>query len=168
MSRSHRPSTRHSTSLLIVSSLLLALAVPAAAHAATPQNCGPSLAFLGAESPEAVLFGPTPMAKKGDTIDDPGAQSPCIVDCGDGSGIVCYGSYCNAYERSCPNEPGHCYGTITGTLYCGTCDCYDKPSCQDLGGTSCSGSPKTTQCRYPGFGCASCICSPGHTWTCPG
>jgi len=167
VTRTLRTSTRYAVPLLAFSALLLALAAPAAAAPAGQQNCGPSLAFLGAESPQALLFGAAPMAKKGDSIPDPGAQSPCSALCGDGSYVTCWGSYCYAYDHNCPEE-GHCYGSSTGTLYCpSTCPsaCQDSTYCDVKDGTACSGTPHTSDCTFRSGGCGSCICSDGR-WNC--
>jgi len=135
-----RTSTRYAVPLLAFSALLFALAAPAAAAPASQQNCGPSLAFLGAESPQAVLFGATPMARKGDSIPDPGAQSPCSVHCGDGSYVTCSGSYCYAVAHNCSNnQEGYCYGSSTGTLDCPPTCTTCTAQCQDGSSVSCPG-----------------------------
>jgi len=134
-----RRTARFAVPLLALSALILALAAPAAAEQANQQNCGPSLAFLGAESPQALLFGAAPMAKKGDAIPDPGAESPCSAQCGDGSYVTCYGTYCAAWDHNCPEE-GHCYGSSTGTINCQAQTCTTCTAhCQDGSTVSCSG-----------------------------
>lgn len=166
MTRMFSRTTRYAVPLLAFSALLLALAAPAAAAPASQQNCGPSLAFLGAESPQALLFGAAPMAKKGD-IDDPSAQSPCSAQCGDGSYVTCWGTYCYAYDNNCPSEEGHCYGSSTGTLNCpATCTtCTDSTHCVDKDHTSCTGSRSVSDCTLTQGGCGSCECD-GEIWIC--
>jgi hypothetical protein len=175
MSKIPTSSARNAVCLLAFAALVLAFTAPAAAEpAAQPtaqQDCGPSLAFLGAESPEAVLFGsprPAPQArKKDDSIGDPGELATCIADCWDGSTVTCDGSSCSAQDSDCEDEVrGQCWGTSSGTKYCPVCEgC--SAECQDGSSVTCIGS----SCNATDWSCPSergqCYGSTSGTKYCP-
>jgi len=173
MIRMTRSSVRFALPLLALSTLLLAFGTPAAAAPAGSGNCGPSLAFLGAESAEAVLFGAVPMARGGGSLPDPGAETVCTAYCANGTTRTCYGTSCNAQDTICYSVRGQCWGSSTGTLYCPPIlldcpivdQCDDPTLCVDKDHTSCSGSPRTSDCAFEDGSCGSCFCN-GGLWTC--
>lgn len=165
----------YAATLLSLPALLLTLAAPVVAEAPERQDCGPSLAFLGAESPEAVLFGHKPSAQKGGSIGEPGALATCTAQCDDGATVSCTGATCNAADRNCPDENGHCeardeFGRLLEVKYClPTCPdpCNDSTLCADKDGEPCGflGPGEEADCTLPSGDCGSCTCFEGY-WSC--
>lgn len=143
MTRTIRRSARHAAPLLALSALLLVLAAPAGAETPASADCGPSLASLLLENPQALLFPPAPTeARQGGEIGGPSALSTCTADCGSGNYVSCTGDTCSKVDRNCSvGQRGYC--EADGQYkYCAPCDncvadCWDGSTviCE---GSSCS------------------------------
>lgn len=136
------PRRAYAATLLVLPALLFTLAAPVAAETPALQDCGPSLAFLGAESPEAVLFGAEPAPQRGGSIGQPGALSTCTAQCGDGSTVTCSGETCSAHDTNCDiGEDGYCEGTESGRKDCPPDSCPEQcfTRCWDGSVVSCEG-----------------------------
>lgn len=73
-------------------------------------------------------------AGHGGSIPDPGEQSVCNAQCGDGSYVTCWGTSCSAHDSNCAiNDRGYCTGTSTGQINCPSCQpvCNASLVCRD-------------------------------------
>ncbi len=95
------------------------------------------------------------------------AAAGCYADCWDGSRAYCSGSYCFAYDSSCPSQRGYCYGSSTGYRYCPPCpsDCPSNFPCSKYEGNSCWKQGTRVDCKDGNF-CSFCFCGGGGTWIC--
>jgi hypothetical protein len=160
MIKTIRTASEYAAPLLAASALLFALAAPAAAgEPASRQDCDPSFALAGAESPEAELFGAVWTAGRDGSIDGPGELATCTADCGTDPSVTCTGSSCTKQDRNCDsNQRGQCWGTDSGTKYCSdpcpTC----IADCEDGSTVTCYG----TSCSAEDFNCSTN--ERGHCW----
>lgn len=160
MSRSTRTAP-----VLAALALLLAVAAPVAAENPDRSDCAPTLASLGLNDLEALLFAPVAVATEGGAGGGPTTLASCTAYCQTGS-VSCSGTSCSAVDANCSQDQrGYCTGS-SGTTYCPPCEaCDDSTLCQYKNGSPCSPEHATSDCSFSDGSCGSCFCRFG-SWIC--